>query len=89
MSAAVSSPPMTDLELLQHFIGVCLREGGRHRPVPEVLAEYEEYRVEVEQLREEIRPALEASLRGETKEIDWDEFYRKGRERLAARGISD
>ena len=89
MSAAVSSPPMTDLELLQHFIGICLREGGRARPVSEVLAEFDEYRAEVEQLREEIRPSLERSLRGESKEIDWEEFYRRGRERLAARGITE
>jgi hypothetical protein len=75
--------------LLHHFLGICLREGGRARPVNEVLAEFREYREEIEKLREEIRPSLERSLRGECKPIDWDEFYRRGRERLAARGITD
>lgn len=88
MSAAVSSPPMTDLELLQHFIGICLREGGRARPVSEVLAEFDEYRADVEQLWEEIRPALEASLRGEGKPMDWDALKERVTRELAERGIA-
>lgn len=89
MSTAVSSSQMTDLELLHHFLGICLREGGRARPSDEVLAEFREYREEVERLREEIRPALEASLRVESKPIDWVALKDRVTRELAEREVVD
>lgn len=88
MSASCTST-VTDLELLHQFIGENLQNGGRSQTVDQVLSEFREYLAEVERLRKEIRPALEQSLRGECKPIDWEALKRRGRERLAAEGITD
>lgn len=89
MSTANCQTHATDLELLHDFIGASLRNGGRLKSVDDVVGEFREYLAEVERLREEIRPALERSLRGESKPIDWEELKRRGRERLAEKGITD
>lgn len=86
---ATVSSGMTDLEILHRFLGAELSRGGRSRPVDEVLAEFRQYLADVERLREEIRPALERSLRGESKPFDVEDFLRRGRERLREQGIGD
>lgn len=89
MSSTNCQAPTSDLELLHNYIGESLRNGGRLKSVDKVLREFREYLAEVERLREEVRPALERSLRGESKPIDWEELKRRGRERLAEKGITD
>lgn len=86
---ATATSAMTDLELLHRFLSAELARGGRSRPVNEVLAEFRQYLAAVERLREEIRPALERSLRGESNPFDVEEFLRKGRERLREREIAE
>lgn len=80
---------ITELELLHRFIGEELVAGRRRRTVDECLAEFRQYQRELERLREEIRPALERSLRGESPPFDVEEIKRRVRERLAGRGITD
>ncbi len=89
MSAANGESVVSDLELLHQFIGESLQNGGRLKTVDEVLGEFQEYRAEVERLREEIRPSLERSLRGESRPIDWEALKQRGRQRLAQKGITD
>jgi hypothetical protein len=89
MPTATCESRVSDLELLHDFIGESLQNGGRLKTVDELLGEFREYLSEVERLREEIRPALERSLRGESKPIDWEALKRRGRERLAKKGITD
>lgn len=89
MSAADCQTPATDLELLHDFIGESLRNGGRLKSVDEVLGEFRAYLAEVERLREEIRPALARSLRGESKPIDWEALKLRCREQLAEKGITN
>ena len=79
---AIDTATLTDLELLHRFIGEQLARGGRRTAVDDCLAEFREYLREVERCREEIRPALEQSLRGETKPFDPEEVIRRNRERL-------
>ena len=52
------------------------------------LAYYEDHR-DLERLREDIRPALERSLRGESEPLDIDDIKTRGRERLRQKGITD
>ena len=89
MSGTNCQTPATDLELLHDFIGASLRNGGRLKSVDEVLGEFREYLAEVERLREEIRPALERSLRGESKPIDWEALKERVTQELADKGITD
>ncbi len=53
---------------------------------PGVSREYED---EAKRLREEIRPALERSLRGESEPLDIEDIKSRGRERLRQEGITD
>jgi hypothetical protein len=89
MSAPASHSHVSDLELLHEFIGHVLQNGGGSKTVDEVLDEFREYLEELERLREEIRPALEASLRGESKPIDWESLKERVTRRLAEQGITD
>lgn len=47
--------------------------------------ELEEFHRFIEHCRETIRPALEASLRGESEPLDMEDIKRRGRERFEER----
>ncbi len=79
----------TDLEAFHKFIGELLKKGKRKLPVEESLVAFREYQQELERLREEIRPALERSLRGESKPFDPEEMKRRVVRELEQRGIKD
>jgi hypothetical protein len=89
MSTATCESRVSDLELLHDFVGASLQNGGRLKTVDEVLGEYRKYLAEVKRLRDEIRPALERSLRGECKPIVWDALKERVTRELAAEGITD
>ena len=80
---------VTELELFHRFVSERLANGGRQPSVEQCLAEFREYQRDVNRLREEIGPALESSLRGESRPFDVEGIKRRGRERLRERGISD
>jgi len=87
-TAADPTRVLSDLELLHRFIGRNLEAGHREQPVDECLSEFHRYLESVNRLRDEIRPGLERSLRGESaEELDVEDIIRRGRERLAERGI--
>lgn len=87
MSTQIAS--MSELELLQMFIAKRLAAGGRKTPIDECLAEFRLWREDLERVREEIRPALESSLRGETKPFDVEAIKGRVTRELAERGITD
>lgn len=85
-------PQLTDLELLHRFIGDVLADNGRKITVEECLAEFREYREKLEWMREAIRPALEGSLRGESKPFDRaavEALKQRVTRELAEKGITD
>ena len=86
---ATDTAPLTELELLHRFIAERLANGGRHMTADQCLAEFREYQRELEKCREEIRPALERSLRGETKPFDPEALKGRVTRELADRGIAD
>jgi len=86
-TSADPSRVLSDLELLHRFIGQKLQSGRRDQPLEECLTEFRRYLASVERLRDEIRPALERSRRGQYgKELDVEDLIRRGRQRLADRG---
>jgi hypothetical protein len=82
------SSSFTDAELLDRYLGERIG-GGREAPVDRLLADFTEYRREVEEVRAKLREAEAASARGESGPLDLDDVIRRGRERLAREGITD
>jgi len=81
---------VSDLELLHRFIGRKLETGQREQTVEECLGEFRRYLASVNRLRDEIRPGLERSLRGEYgEELDVEELKARVTQRLAEQGITD
>lgn len=87
--ATDSSLPCSDAELLYQYLGKRLDNGGRGETVEQLLAEFAEYRRELEKVRALVREAEESSARGESGPLDLDDIIRRGRERMAAEGITD
>jgi hypothetical protein len=82
-------PSLTEVELLHSFIGTRLDSGHRDDSVEQTLADFAEYRRQLEEFRATLREAEAQSARGESKPLDVDDVIRRGRERLAAKGITD
>jgi hypothetical protein len=87
--ATDSSTPYSDAELLYQYLGRRLDNGGREASIEAILAEFAEYRRELEEVRAKIREAVDSSARGESGPLDLEDVIRRGRERLAAEGITD
>jgi hypothetical protein len=71
-----------ELEEFHQFIGRHLKNGGTGLTVDRSVAEFRAYQEELERCREAVRPALEASLRGESEPLDMEDIKRRGRERF-------
>jgi hypothetical protein len=82
---ATHSP--SDLELFHRFLSERLRDSTQ--TPEETVAAFRAEQQRIEELREELRPALERSQRGESGPIDINDIKACGRERLAAKGITD
>jgi hypothetical protein len=87
--ATASSKTLTDAELLYQYFGKLLANGGRNEPVDRLLAELAEYYRELERVRALIREAEKSSARGDSGPLDVEDVIRRGRERMAADGITD
>ena len=87
--ATASSKTLTDAELVYQYFGRLLAKGGREEPVDRLLAELAEYHRELERARALIREGEESSARGESGPLDVEDVIRRGRERMAAEGITD
>jgi hypothetical protein len=89
MATDASTATLTEAELLHQYLGRRLANGGRKEPVDRLLAEFAEYRRELDRVRALLQDAVESSARGESGPLDLEEVIRRGRERLAAEGITD
>jgi hypothetical protein len=87
MATDLSADALTEAELLHLYLGQRLEGGGRQEPVDRLLAEFAEYRRELEQLRASLREAEASSARGESRPLDVEDVIRRGRERMAREGI--
>jgi hypothetical protein len=83
------STPVTDAELLYQYLGKRLANGGRQEPLDQLLAEFAEYRGQLEHLRALIREAEAASARGESGPLDLDELFARVDRQLDAEGIPE
>jgi len=87
--ATAESSSLTEAELLYNYLGMRLSNGGRKEPIAQLLAKFAEYRRELEELRATLREAEAQSARGESGPLDVEDIIRRGRARLAAKGITD
>ncbi len=85
----MTTQSVTELEAFYQFLGDKLKNGASKMTVEESVQAFREYQRELEQLREEVLPALERSLRGESTPFDIEDIKVRGRERLAKKGIAD
>jgi hypothetical protein len=87
--ATAESRSLTEAELLYNYLGMRLSNGGRKEPIAQLLAEFAEYRRELEELRATLREAEAQSARGESGPLDLEALIERGNKRLAAKGIVD
>jgi hypothetical protein len=83
------SIPLTEAELLHQYLGKRLRNGGRNEPVDRLLAEFAEYRRELEELRASLREAEAQCDRGEAKPLDLESLFERADRRLEQEGIPE
>jgi hypothetical protein len=83
------SSSFTDAELLYRYLGERIGGGERDAPVDRLLAEFAEYRRELEEVRTKLREAEEASARGESGPLDLDALFARVDKRLDAEGIPE
>ena len=86
---AIDLETQTDLEAFHKFVGELLKKGKRKLPVDESLVVFRQYQQELERLREEIRPALEQSARGESEPLDIQKLKTEVTKSLAEKGITE
>ena len=80
---------MTEAELLHFYLGMRLEKGGRTEPVEKLLADFAEYRRELEQFRATLREAEAQCDRGEARPLDLDALFERVDRRLAQEGIPE
>lgn len=85
MATELPTLGVTDAELLHQYLGRRLDAGARGEPVDRLLADFAEYRRQLE----ELRASLSRAAQGEFGPLDVDDVIRRGRERMAAEGIVD
>lgn len=88
-SRPIATVILTELEAFHKFLGECLKNGRCSFTVDQSAEAFRAYQREREQLREEIRPALERSLRGETKPFDPEGLKARVTHELAEKGVTE
>jgi hypothetical protein len=89
MATDLSAAALTEAELLHLFLGQRLERGARQEPVDRLLAEFAEYRRELELLRASLREAEASSARGESRPLDLVALFARVDKRLEADGIPE
>jgi hypothetical protein len=79
----------TELEEFHRFIGRHLQNGRTTLTVDQSVGEFRAYMEELEHCREAIRPALEASLRGESEPLNMQVIIDRVTERLRKEGVPE
>ena len=77
-----------ELEAFRDFIDHELARGS-DASVDELIEKYRQRRSELERLRQELKPALEQSQRGESQPLDAEALKKRVRDRLAEKGVTD
>jgi len=86
---ATATDVRADLEDFVRFLTRKLERGKANFAVEQSVEEFRLYQAERDRLREEIRPALERSRRGESLPLDVEAMKAEVTRRLAAKGIVD
>lgn len=86
---ATATDLQADLEDFVRFLSRELERGKVAFSVEQSVEEFRLYQLERDRLREEIRPALERSRRGESLPMDIEAMKAEVTRRLAAKGIVD
>ena len=85
----MSTDTLTELDEFQRFLERLRSSDDCRLSLDECVSEFRKYQEELARCREAVRPALESSLRGEGIPWDPEETIRRGRERLADKGITE
>ena len=84
---ATHSP--TELESFHRFLTGQLQGGDAELSPEESVKAFRAYQDDLQRLRQDIQPALERSLQGESEPLDIEDVKARGRKRLAEKGITD
>jgi hypothetical protein len=79
----------TEIELLYDFLGRRLGNGARGQSLEATLADFAQYRRELDELRASLREAEASSARGESGPLDLDALFARADKRLEAEGIPE
>ncbi|MBW3600205.1 MAG: hypothetical protein KY475_23395 [Planctomycetes bacterium] len=79
----------SEIHLFHQFLGERLQNYSPGVTPEEAVEDFRSYQAELERCRREIEPALERSLRGETRPFDVEQFEARVIQRLAEKGIVD
>lgn len=78
-----------ELASFHRFLTEQLESGGTELSPEESVQAFRAYQGDLQRFREDIRPALQRSLRGESKPLDIEDIKARGRKRLEEKGITD
>ncbi len=84
----MATTSLSELEAFHRFLGEPLTEGQYDLSVEESLAAFRAHQQEIQQLREELRPALQESARGESQPLDVEQLKDQVTQALSEKGIS-
>ena len=87
--ATDNSSSLTEIEPLHGFLAAQLNNRGRDESIDKVLADFAEYRRQLDHLRATLREAEAQSARGESKPLDVDALFARVDKRLDQEGIPE
>jgi hypothetical protein len=79
----------SEIQLFHQFLGERLPYFSPGVTPEEAVDEFRSYQAELERCRREIEPALQRSLRGESRPLDMKQIETRVIQRLAEKGIVD
>ena len=87
--ATDQSTALTEAELLYQYLGRRISNGARKESIEQLLADFVEYRRELEEFRATLREAEAQSARGESGPLDLEALFARVDKRLAKDGIPE
>ena len=85
----MASNLQNDFQDFQRFIGDKLDVGNSPTSLEEALREFRAYQRDLQRFKEDTRQSLEESARGESSPLEIDDVLKRGKQRLAQKGISE
>jgi hypothetical protein len=79
----------TELESFHRFLTEQLKSGGTNLSPEESLEAFRAYQRDLERCREDVRPALQRSLRRESEPLDIEDIKARGRQRMQEKSITE